>query len=200
TALQNYAACPYKFVLQAIHRLAPREIPEGIDEISPLSRGSLIHEVQYELLRELSEAGEVPIRDLSAVQQRLEAVVERVARRWEDDLAPAIDRVWKDCIAGVKIDLREWLRRMSEEPGCTPWRWRSCSRRRAWRAAGSITARTGATSPPFPWPSTPRRGAACSSWRRPSATPSRRDSFRRRRVTSASAAAATTSPCAGRPN
>src|SRR5207237_676530 len=81
------------------------------------SRGSLIHEVQYELLRELSEAGELPIRDLSAVQQRLEAVVDRVARRWEDDLAPAIDRVWKDCIAGVKIDLREWLRRMSEEPG-----------------------------------------------------------------------------------
>src|SRR5438128_2507263 len=122
TALQNYAACPYKFVLQAIHRLAPREVPEGIDEIDPLSRGSLIHEVQYELLRELSEAGELPIRDLSAVQQRLEAVVDRVARRWEDDLAPAIDRVWRDCITGVKIDLREWLRRMSEEPGWAPWR------------------------------------------------------------------------------
>ena len=122
TALQNYAACPYKFVLQAIHRLAPREVPEGIDEIDPLSRGSLIHEAQYELLRELSEAGEVPIRDLPAAQLRLEAVVDRVARRWEDDLAPAIERVWKDCIAGVKIDLREWLRRMSEEPGWAPWR------------------------------------------------------------------------------
>src|SRR5207244_2753965 len=70
----------------------------------------------------LAEAGEVPIRDLPAAQLRLEAVVDRVARRWEDDLAPAIDRVWKDCIAGVKIDLREWLRRMSEEPGWAPWR------------------------------------------------------------------------------
>jgi len=122
TALQNYAACPYKFVLQAIHRLAPREVPEAIDEIDPLSRGSLIHEVQYELLSELSEAGSLPIRDLTAAQQRLETVVDRVATRWEDELAPAIDRVWKDCIAGVKIDLREWLRRMSEEPGWTPWR------------------------------------------------------------------------------
>ncbi len=122
TALQNYAACPYKFVLQAIHRLAPREVPEAIDEIDPLSRGSLIHEVQYELLSELSEAGLLPIRDLPAVQERLEAVVDRVAARWEDELAPAIGRVWNDCIAGVKLDLREWLRRVSEDPAWTPWR------------------------------------------------------------------------------
>jgi RecB family exonuclease len=122
TALQNYAACPYKFVLQAIHRLSPREVPEAIDEIDPLSRGSLIHEAQYELLRELSEAGELPIRDLAGAQKRLEAVVDRVASRWEDELAPAIARVWSDCIAGVKIDLREWLRRLAEDAAWTPWR------------------------------------------------------------------------------
>ena len=122
TALQNYASCPYRFVLQAIHRLAPREVPEGIDEIDPLSRGSLIHEVQYELLRELADAGLLPVRDLPAAQERLESVVDRVASRWEDDLAPAIDRVWKDCITGVKLDLREWLRRMGEDQGWTPWR------------------------------------------------------------------------------
>ncbi len=122
TALQNYASCPYKFVLQAVHRLAPREVPEAIDEIDPLSRGSLIHEAQYELLRELSDAGELPLRDLQAAQQRLDTVVDRVAGRWEDELAPAIDRVWRDCIAGVKIDLREWLRRVQEDQGWTPWR------------------------------------------------------------------------------
>jgi len=122
TALQNFAACPYKFVLQAVHRLAPREVPEAIDEIDPLSRGSLIHQVQYELLRELSEAGALPIADLPAAQARLEAVVDRVAAQWEDELAPAIDRVWKDCIAGVKIDLREWLRRTAADAGWTPWR------------------------------------------------------------------------------
>ncbi|HYY53598.1 MAG TPA: PD-(D/E)XK nuclease family protein [Myxococcales bacterium] len=122
TALQNYAACPYKFVLQAVHRLAPREVPEGIDEIDPLSRGSLIHEAQYELLRELSETDALPIRDLAAAQQRLEAVVDRVALRWKDELAPAIERVWNDCIAGVKIDLREWLRRISEDVAWAPWR------------------------------------------------------------------------------
>ena len=49
TALQNFAACPYRFFLQAIHRLAPREEIEGIEVIDPLTRGALFHEVQFEL-------------------------------------------------------------------------------------------------------------------------------------------------------
>src|SRR5262245_41319077 len=49
TALQHYAACPYKFFLQAVHRLAPREVPQAIDELDPLQRGSLIHDVQFAL-------------------------------------------------------------------------------------------------------------------------------------------------------
>ena len=119
TALQNYAACPYKFVLQAVHRLSPREVPEAIDEIDPMERGALIHKVQYRLLQELASAGAF---ELSHAQERLEAVVEEVARQWEERLAPAIDRVWKDCVAGVKVDLREWLRRLSEEQRWKPWR------------------------------------------------------------------------------
>ncbi|HET9752069.1 MAG TPA: PD-(D/E)XK nuclease family protein, partial [Myxococcales bacterium] len=122
TALQNYAACPYKFVLQGIHRLAPREAPEAVDEIDPLSRGSLIHEAQFRFLRRLDLCGALPIRDLPAAQQALEEIIEEVARKWEDELAPAIPRVWSDCVAGVKIDLREWLRRAVEDGGWAPWR------------------------------------------------------------------------------
>ena len=119
TALQNYASCPYKFVLQAVHRLSPREVPEAIDEIDPMERGALIHKVQYRLLQELAAEGAF---ELSHAQERLDAVVEEVARDWEERLAPAIDRVWKDCVAGVKVDLREWLRRLSEEKRWKPWR------------------------------------------------------------------------------
>ncbi|TMA29803.1 MAG: Dna2/Cas4 domain-containing protein [Deltaproteobacteria bacterium] len=118
TALQNFAACPYKFVLQAVHRLAPREVPEAIDAIDPLARGSLIHEVQYEFLQQLA----LPIADLGRAQKELEGVVDRVAARWREQLCPAIDRVWDDCINGVKVDLREWLRRSSEERDWMPWR------------------------------------------------------------------------------
>jgi ATP-dependent helicase/nuclease subunit B len=124
TALQNYSACPYKFVLQAVHRLAPREVPEAIDEIDPLARGSLIHEVQFELLRELQEASGLPITEatLPAAQERLDVVLVRVAARYEDKLAPAIERVWSDCISAVAVDLREWLRRMTGERSWEPWR------------------------------------------------------------------------------
>jgi ATP-dependent helicase/nuclease subunit B len=49
-------------------------------------------------------------------------VLAEVAAEYEDRLAPAIARVWTDCIAGVAVDLREWLRRMTEERSYTPWR------------------------------------------------------------------------------
>jgi ATP-dependent helicase/nuclease subunit B len=61
TALQNYAACPYKFFLQAIHKLAPREISEAIEELDPLQRGSLIHQIQFELFERLKKANLLPI-------------------------------------------------------------------------------------------------------------------------------------------
>jgi ATP-dependent helicase/nuclease subunit B len=124
TALQNYAACPYKFVLQAVHRLSPREVPEAIDSIDPLSRGAMIHEVQFRLLSALSKASALPLtaEGMPAAHDLLAAVLSEVAAKWRDDLAPAIDGVWDDCIAAVQGDLREWLRRVSEEKVWTPWR------------------------------------------------------------------------------
>jgi ATP-dependent helicase/DNAse subunit B len=124
TALQNYAACPYKFALQAVHRLAPREVPEAIDEIDPLARGSMIHEVQYEVLSELQSLGLLPLDPgkLPRAQELLARRLAEVAEKWRDDLAPAIEGVWSDCIAAVQADLREWLRCIAEEKTWTPWR------------------------------------------------------------------------------
>ena len=48
--------------------------------------------------------------------------IAEVAARYRDDLAPAIDRVWEDGIAAIRADLREWLRRASEDDsGYVPW-------------------------------------------------------------------------------
>lgn len=124
TALQNYAQCPYRFFLQAIHGLAPREVPEAIDELDPLQRGSLIHDVQFELFECLRQEGLLPVRpnNLDQVRRKLDAIIAEVAARYRDDLAPAIDRVWEDGIAAVSADLREWLRRASEDDsGYVPW-------------------------------------------------------------------------------
>jgi ATP-dependent helicase/nuclease subunit B len=122
TGLQNFAACPYRFVLQAIHRLSPREDPAPLEELDPLNRGSLIHEVQFELYTELRDAGLLPIspKNLETARAHLERVLDRVVARFRDELAPAIERVWADGIAGVRADLREWLRRASEDPRWSP--------------------------------------------------------------------------------
>jgi CRISPR/Cas system-associated exonuclease Cas4 (RecB family) len=112
TALQIYARCPYRFFLYAVHRLAPRVEPEPIDELDPLQRGSLIHDIQFELLARLRRERLLPIRPdtLDRAQSELDAAIAQVAARYRDELVPAIERVWLDGIASIGADLREWLR------------------------------------------------------------------------------------------
>jgi ATP-dependent helicase/nuclease subunit B len=119
TALQNFAACPYRFYLQAILRLEPREEIEAIEVIDPLTRGALFHEVQFEVLTALRAAGVLPVKadTLEAAQTTLENAIEVVVERHHDRLAPAIERVWLDGIDSMRADLREWMRRMAEDDG-----------------------------------------------------------------------------------
>jgi len=118
TALENFSKCPYKFMLQAIFRLEPREEAEALEAIDPLTRGSLTHEIQFEILTRLRDLRLLPVTSakLEAAQAELEHLVDDVAERWRDDLAPAIERVWKDGIDAIRADLREWLRRASQDP------------------------------------------------------------------------------------
>jgi CRISPR/Cas system-associated exonuclease Cas4 (RecB family) len=124
TALENYATCPYKFLLHAVHRLAPREAPEAIEEMDPLQRGSLVHEALYELCDSLRAADLLPVtsESLDRARAELDLVLARVAQRFHDELSPAIPRVWEDGVASVRADLREWLRRAAEERVFVPWR------------------------------------------------------------------------------
>jgi RecB family exonuclease len=122
TALQHYAACPYKFVLSALHKLSPREEPAELEELDPLQRGSLIHEVQFNLLERLRDERLLPVRadNLERARAVLAEVVDEVAERYKDELSPAIERVWEDGIASIRADLREMLRRSIEETAWIP--------------------------------------------------------------------------------
>lgn len=124
TALEQLAPCPYRFALRTIVRLEAREDPEPIESLGALERGSLVHEVQFELLRELRDAGLLPVRpaSLDDARHRLDDTLDRVAARYRDELCPAIDRVWNDGIASIRADVREWLRRMSEDSEWVPQR------------------------------------------------------------------------------
>lgn len=117
TALQHYARCPYRFFVQAVQGLSPRETAEAIDELDPLQRGVLIHEIQFALFERLRADNLLPVRPASLDRARaaLDAIVEETATRYYDKLAPAIDRIWEDGIASIRSDMREWLRLASED-------------------------------------------------------------------------------------
>ncbi len=122
TGLQNYAACPYRFLLQAVHRLSPREEPQPLEELDPLQRGSLIHEVLFELHGVLRDRGLLPVTagTYERARTHLDQVLAEVVARNKDDLAPAIERVWEDGVAAIGADVREWLRRATWDPSWTP--------------------------------------------------------------------------------
>ena len=45
-------------------RLSPREVPESIDELDPLQRGALIHEIQFAFFERLSADKLLPVGQL----------------------------------------------------------------------------------------------------------------------------------------
>ncbi|HJL20003.1 MAG TPA: PD-(D/E)XK nuclease family protein [Sandaracinaceae bacterium LLY-WYZ-13_1] len=122
TALEQLAACPYRFYLRTVLGLSPREEPEALEALDPLTRGRLIHEIQAALLAGLRDRGWLPLTESREASARalLDEVTEEVARDWEESLAPAIERVWRDAVADVRSDLREWLLRMAERPDWVP--------------------------------------------------------------------------------
>ena len=116
TALQHYASCPYRFFLNAVFRLRPREEVAAIEVLDPLTRGALFHKTQFDLLTKLKTAGLLPLGPTSINQActLADSSLDEVARLYEDRLAPAIPRVWRDAIESIRSDMREWLRRSSE--------------------------------------------------------------------------------------
>jgi CRISPR/Cas system-associated exonuclease Cas4 (RecB family) len=117
TALQQFAACPYRFFLYAIHRLEPREEPVRLEAMDPLTRGDLVHNVQFQVLTELRDAGELPVRPatLGDARRVLDRALDVEAARQAENLAPAIPRVWEDGVDTIRADLHEWLARQADD-------------------------------------------------------------------------------------
>jgi ATP-dependent helicase/DNAse subunit B len=122
TALEAYAACPYRFFLRALVGLSPLPEASAIEEVDPRTRGEIVHEAQFEILRALQSEGLLPVtrdtrpRALDVLARAFEDVRDRA----HDELAPAIVRTFEDAMLEIAGDLREWLRRMAEHPEWLP--------------------------------------------------------------------------------
>ena len=119
SALQKYAACPYQFFLSAVYRLEPADRPEPLQRLDPLTRGSIVHRIQALAYRELERRAALPVTPdtLDAALTVLDEMIASVADEYREQLAPAIDRVWREEIAVIARDLRGWLRRAADEGG-----------------------------------------------------------------------------------
>jgi ATP-dependent helicase/nuclease subunit B len=115
SALQRFAVCPYQFLLSAVHRLEPAERPEPLQRMDPLTRGSLFHQVQAEFFRALEKKKALPLKParLDTALALLDEVLDRVAEEYREQLAPAIERVWRDETASIRADLHVWAGRMA---------------------------------------------------------------------------------------
>jgi ATP-dependent helicase/nuclease subunit B len=114
TVLESFATCPYRFLLQGIHQLRPREEIQALDVLDPLTRGALIHAIQFRLLGTLRAEKQLPLADerMQSAFEHLDLSVARVSAEYRERLAPAIERVWEDAVEAIRLDLREWLRRL----------------------------------------------------------------------------------------
>jgi len=116
TSLQSYAACPFRFLLSAIHKLSPREETVPLEMLDPLTRGQLYHAVVATFLRKALADKMLPITqaNLAKAQATMDGILTETAAEYHEQYAPAIERVWQDEIDLLRADLRGWLTQMSE--------------------------------------------------------------------------------------
>lgn len=122
TALEGFAACPLRFHFRSVLRLEPRTEPARLEELDPMTRGSLTHEAQFLTLLALRGEGALP---LSA--ERLDGAIATLTRVFAalrselvDRLVPAIPRVFHAELDAIEADLREWLARLAADGAWTP--------------------------------------------------------------------------------
>ena len=123
SSLQHFAACPYRFLLHAIHQFRPREQKVALEQMDPLTRGALFHEAQFRLFSALRDAHLLPIRRSNVVRilEISDSVLDQVATENAEKLAPAIPRVWRSEIEDLRTDLRGWIHQAArEEDGWVP--------------------------------------------------------------------------------
>jgi len=110
TALEKYAACPYRFYLATVVGLSPRKEVTAVEEMDASTRGLLIHELLCSVSTALHEQGLFSASsDFGEARRVLLRTVDSEASVWRDKLAPVIARVWDDAIADISTDLVRWL-------------------------------------------------------------------------------------------
>ncbi|NUP13275.1 MAG: hypothetical protein HOW73_45125 [Polyangiaceae bacterium] len=107
SALEAYAACPYRFYLRSLAGLSRRAVLEEVDRLDPLLFGDLYHQCQAMLGSKLAaldidpQLPESRDRVIAEIRSIVRAVGERAMRRFE----PIVERVFESEMARIEADL-----------------------------------------------------------------------------------------------
>ena len=122
TALERYASCPFRFLLERVYRLEAVEEPDRILMIDPRDRGDLVHAVLEATFRQLAESGALPLarERLPAARDVLDAAFAVACAEAERRGLTGLPALW----AGERARLREELRSALEAEADDPAGWR----------------------------------------------------------------------------
>lgn len=122
SALAQFTACPYKFYLSALMRLAEPERIAELDELDPRQRGILFHAVQREIVNQLRDNGLVPLTqaNLPRARELLQTCLDAELARAREAYAPAIERVFDAALGSLGSDLEGWLQALSFDREWSP--------------------------------------------------------------------------------
>jgi len=123
SSLQGYARCPYRFFLDVVQKLRPRQTIEPVERLDPMTRGTLVHAIYARIGAELRRSNMLPLADdrFDAARWIADATIDAIAATYHDRLAPAIERVWRDQIEAIRADSYHWLRAIiADAPSWTP--------------------------------------------------------------------------------
>lgn len=112
TALETWAACPYRYFLGHVLRLGALDTPEEIFSISALDRGTLGHEILERFIRESRQDGHLPAPGQpwgSSDRERLMRIAEQSFRDAETRGVTGKRLLWDMAKTEILSDLETFL-------------------------------------------------------------------------------------------
>ena len=115
TRLEDYAACPFSYLLRHVFGLEAADEPERVATISPQDRGSLVHAILWQFLSNAARDRALPLTE--AQWPRLEAVASAHFAGFERRGVTGYPMLWRIEQDRLLADLREFLDREMAGPG-----------------------------------------------------------------------------------
>ncbi len=112
SSLREYVVCPYRFFLRKIIKLSPIERPDQVEEMKPLDRGTLIHEILQKVFEFAFNEGLFPLKpnEFGRILVALEVIANQAFQRAEQELPLGHHLLWKTQRDYLLADLRALLK------------------------------------------------------------------------------------------